>query len=88
MPNQLHHVVMRSHSAKTFVAFLIDVVGMEIQHEMQVPGEILEAALGWPPSGGADITMVGTGSSGLIEVLDVPESLRASCPKGLPHCRF
>jgi catechol 2,3-dioxygenase-like lactoylglutathione lyase family enzyme len=31
MSEQLHHVVMRSHSAETFVAFLTDVVGMEVQ---------------------------------------------------------
>jgi hypothetical protein len=33
---------MGSHSAQTFVAFLTDVVGMEIQFQMRVPGEILE----------------------------------------------
>lgn len=42
MPPQLHHVVMRSHSAPTFVAFLTDVVGMEVQFELHVPGEVLE----------------------------------------------
>jgi catechol 2,3-dioxygenase-like lactoylglutathione lyase family enzyme len=59
MPKQLHHVVMRSHSAKTFIAFLTDVVGMEVQFELRVPGEVLETTLGWPPSDGADVTMVG-----------------------------
>ena len=28
MPNQLHHVVMLSHSATRFIGFLTDVVGM------------------------------------------------------------
>ena len=59
MSKQLHHVVMRSHSAKSFVAFLTDVVGMEVQFSLRVPGEVFEQTLGWPPPDGADITMVG-----------------------------
>jgi hypothetical protein len=38
MPNHLHHVVMLSHSATRFIGFLIDVVGMEVQHSFRVPG--------------------------------------------------
>ncbi|MCV7299285.1 VOC family protein [Mycobacterium barrassiae] len=88
MAPRLHHVVMRSHSAQTFVAFLTDVVGMEIQFQMRVPGEILEKTLGWPPSDGADVTMLGTGDAGLIEVLDVPEHLRDVAPEGLAALSF
>ena len=61
MPNQLHHVVMLSHSATRFIGFLTDVVGMEVQHSFRVPGEILETTLGWPPSAGADVTILGSG---------------------------
>ena len=43
MSKQLHHVVMRSHSAATFIGFLTDVVGMKVQFRMRVPGEVLEA---------------------------------------------
>ena len=60
---------------------------MEVQFEMHVPGEVLEKTLGWPPSDGADVTMVGTGEAGLIEVLDVPEHLRDVAPEGLAACR-
>ncbi|AEV74485.1 hypothetical protein MycrhN_3976 [Mycolicibacterium rhodesiae NBB3] len=88
MPGHLHHVVMRSHSAPTFVAFLTDVVGMEVQFTMRVPGEILEKTLGWPPSDGADVTMLGSGDAGLIEVLDVPEHLRDVAPEGLAALSF
>ena len=88
MPAHLHHVVMRSHSAQTFVAFLTDVVGMEIQFQMRVPGEILEKTLGWPPSDGADVTMLGSGDAGLIEVLDVPPHLREAAPEGLAALSF
>ena len=45
MCKQLHHVVMRSHSAATFIGFLTDVVGIEVQFRMRVPGEVLEATL-------------------------------------------
>ncbi len=79
---------MRSHSAATFVAFLTDVVGMEVQFQIRVPGHVLEATLGWPPSDGADVTMLGSGDSGLIEVLDVPEHLRDIAPEGLAALSF
>jgi catechol 2,3-dioxygenase-like lactoylglutathione lyase family enzyme len=85
---QLHHVLMRSHSAETFIGFLTDVVGMEVQFRMRVPGEVLEATLGWPPSDGADVTMLGGGDAGLIEVLDVPEQMRAVAPEGLAALSF
>ncbi len=88
MPDTLHHVVMRSHSAKNFIAFLTDVVGMAVQFEIRVPGEVLEKTLGWPPSDGADVTMLGSGDSGLIEVLDVPEHLRGVAPEGLAALSF
>ena len=79
---------MRSHSAQTFIAFLTDVVGMEVQFQMRVPGEILEKTLGWPPSDGADVTMLGSGDAGLVEVLDVPPHLRDIAPEGLAALSF
>ncbi len=88
MPNQLHHVVMLSHSADRFIGFLTDVVGMDIQHSFRVPGEILQTTLGWPPSEGADVTILGSGLAGLVEVLDVPEQLRTAAPEGLAALSF
>jgi hypothetical protein len=88
VPTQLHHVVMRSHSARTFIAFLTEVVGMTVQYELRVPGAVLEATLGWPPSDGADVTILGQGEAGLIEVLDVPEHLREIAPEGLAALSF
>ena len=79
---------MRSHSASTFIQFLTDVVGMEIQSQFRVPGEVLETTLGWPPSEGADVTMLGSGDAGLIEVLDVPDHLRDAAPEGLAALSF
>jgi catechol 2,3-dioxygenase-like lactoylglutathione lyase family enzyme len=88
LPSQLHHVVMRSHSAPTFIAFLTDVVGMEVQAQFRVPGEVLETTLGWPASDGADLTMLGSGDVGLVEVIDVPEDLRDVAPEGLAALSF
>jgi hypothetical protein len=79
---------MRSHSASTFIQFLTDVVGMGIAAQFRVPGEVLEATLGWPPSEGADVTMLGSGDAGLVEVLDVPENLRDVAPEGLAALSF
>jgi catechol 2,3-dioxygenase-like lactoylglutathione lyase family enzyme len=88
LPNQLHHVVMRSHSANTFIQFLTDVVGMDVQNSFRVPGEVLQTTLGWPPSDGADVTILGSGVTGLVEVLDVPEHLREFAPEGLAALSF
>jgi hypothetical protein len=88
LPNHLHHVVMCSHAAPTFIKFLTDVVGMQVQLEFRVPGNILASTLGWPPSDGADVTMLGNGEAGMIEVLDVPEELRAVAPEGLAALSF
>ncbi|CNH42171.1 hypothetical protein [Mycobacterium conspicuum] len=79
---------MRSHSASTFIQFLTDVVGMDVQHSFRIPGEMLEATLGWPPSDGADVTILGSGDAGLIEVLDVPEKMRDIAPEGLAALSF
>src|SRR4051812_23445374 len=73
---------MRSHSASSFIQFLTDVVGMEVQAQFRVPGEVLESTLGGPPSDGADLTMLGGGDAGLIEVIDVPEDLSEAAPEG------
>ena len=88
VPNQLHHVVLRSHSSKSLIAFLIKTVGMTIQQEFRLPSSILEATLGWPACDGADVTILGSGTAGLIEVLDVPEGLRAVGPDGLAALSF
>ncbi len=61
---------------------------MDVQHSFRVPGEILENTLGWPPSEGADVTILGSGDAGLIEVLDVPEHLREVAPEGLAALSF
>lgn len=88
MSSQLHHVVMCSHSANDFVTFLTGVAGMTIQQQFHVPGEILESIWGWPPSIGAQVTLVGSGDCGLIEVLDVPAPLREVVPEGLAALTF
>jgi catechol 2,3-dioxygenase-like lactoylglutathione lyase family enzyme len=86
--SRLHHVVMLSHAADTFSAFLTEVVGMEVQFQIRIPGGVLEQSLGWPPCEGADLTMFGTGDAGLVEVVDVPEDLRAAVPEGLAGLSF
>src|SRR3984957_3897749 len=79
---------MCSHSADTFITFLTDVVGMDVQSQFAIPGEVLETTLGWPPSDGAMLTMLGSGDAGLIEVLEVPEKLRDTAPEGLTALSF
>jgi catechol 2,3-dioxygenase-like lactoylglutathione lyase family enzyme len=88
MPARLHHVVMLSHDAQTFHAFLTDVVGMEVQFRIRIPGQVLEQSLGWPPCDGADLAMFGSGDAGLVEVIDVPEDLRDAVGEGLAGLSF
>jgi hypothetical protein len=61
---------------------------MTIQQEFRLPSSLLETTLGWPPCGGADVTILGSGTAGLLEVLDVPEDLRAVVPEGLAALSF
>jgi hypothetical protein len=79
---------MRSHSAQTLIAFFTEVVGMAVQFQLRVPGQVLEQTLGWPPSDGAELTMLGTGDAGLVEVLDVPPQLRDVVSEGLAGLSF
>ncbi len=79
---------MRSHSAQTLIAFFTDVVGMQVQFQLRIPGHVLEQTLGWPPCDGAELTMLGTGEAGLVEVLDVPTQLRDAVPEGLAGLSF
>ena len=79
---------MRSHSAQTLIAFFTDVVGMQVQFQLRIPGHVLEQTLGWPPCDGAELTMLGTGEAGLVEVLDVPTQLRDVVPEGLAGLSF
>ena len=61
---------------------------MDVQASFPVPGPILETTLGWPPSEGANVTILGSGMAGLVEVLDVPEELRSVAPEGLAALSF
>ena len=88
MPDHLHHVVMCSHSAEVLVKFFTEVVGMGVQSQFAIPGEVLETTLGWAPSDGATLTMLGSGDAGLVEVLEVPEKLRDDVPEGLVALSF
>jgi hypothetical protein len=88
LPSHLHHVVVRSHSADTYIRFLVDVVGMPVLHTMRVSGDLFEKTLGWPPSDGGDVTMLGDGNAGMVAVLDVPENLRDTVPEGLGALSF
>ena len=88
MSKHLHHVVMSSHSADALIKFFTEVVGMEIQHQFPVPGHVFETTLGWPPSDGATITILGEGMAGLVEVLDVPAAVRSVQPEGLTALSF
>src|SRR5262245_46339795 len=88
MASRLHHVVCCAHDPGRLVAFLTDVVGMAVLESFRVPGDVLAATLGWPESEGADVQMLGEGSSGLVEVVAIPGSLQAQVPPGIAMLSF
>lgn len=58
------------------MTYLNHVVGLKVSRHFRVPGEGLTILMGWPESDGAEVWMLGEGSSGLVEVVGIPESLQ------------
>jgi catechol 2,3-dioxygenase-like lactoylglutathione lyase family enzyme len=88
MTKAAHHVVVHSHDAETFVRFLTEAIGMPVLHKMDVTSEMLEATMGWPPNDGTRLWVLGEGDHGLVEVVDVPPSLRDRVRDGLAVLSF
>jgi hypothetical protein len=88
MASGAHHIVIHTNSREDVVGFLNQVVGMAVLHELDIPTELLEKTMGWPPSEGTRICTLGEGDSGLVEVVGIPPSLRGVAHEGLAVLSF
>jgi hypothetical protein len=88
MASGAHHIVIHTNSRDQVVAFLNQVVGMSVLHELDIPTELLEKTMGWPPSEGTRICTLGEGDRGLVEVVQIPPSLRGVTREGLAVLSF
>jgi hypothetical protein len=88
MTSSTYSVKIHSHSPEELVRFLHEVVGMNVLHEYEVSTESLQRSFGWPPSEATRGWMLGEGDRGMVQVFDVPLSLRDTVPDGLGMVSF
>lgn len=89
MARRSHHLACVTDDRDTVVGFLTEVIGLEVQGELHAPPESCSAILGWPPDNpGADGTMLGEGPGGLVEVIEIPESVRDRVRPGIALASF
>jgi catechol 2,3-dioxygenase-like lactoylglutathione lyase family enzyme len=77
MPSKSHHVACFTDDPDAVHAYLTEVLGMPEHLRFHIPGDDLVATAGWPPNGGTEAVMYGTQPAGLVEVIAIPEELRA-----------
>jgi catechol 2,3-dioxygenase-like lactoylglutathione lyase family enzyme len=88
MPSSAHHVSLLTHDPDAVLACLTDVLGLQIVSSFFAPGPQFSALLGVPANDGARCWVLGKGTSGLIEVCEIPEKLRGSVEPGLRLIAF
>jgi hypothetical protein len=83
MPKSLSHVVVFTDDLDAVVRFLTDVAKVTSVNLYDVSAADLHALFGWPTDlGGAKGAFVGEGP-GSIDVLEIPEPLRATVKPGV-----
>lgn len=87
-PPLRHRVVVHCQTPGNFVGFLTDVVGMTVHTEMDLASELLEQAMGWPPSEGTHLWILGDRDHPSIHVMAIPPSLSGQVPDGLAVLSF
>ena len=71
------------------VGFLHSVLGLAVGPEVALEGTATAPILGWPAGNpGANGLMLGSGSSGLVEVVGVPPSLFGTVQPGIAMLSF
>lgn len=84
-----HHVSCVTFAGDEVVEFLNDVLGMPVMDQMSVPEDVTGDFLAWPrPNPGADASMLGAGSKGLVEVVRAPEEMRGRVNPGTAFITF
>jgi catechol 2,3-dioxygenase-like lactoylglutathione lyase family enzyme len=76
MPSRSHHIACVTDDPEAVIAFLTEVLGLELTGRLRAPGDATSTILGWPENDGAEGWMLGKGSGGLVEVIRIPDELR------------
>ena len=76
MPKRSHHIACVTDDPEAVIAFLTEVLDLELTGELRAPGDATSAILGWPENDGARGWMLGRGHGGLVEVIAIPDELR------------
>lgn len=89
MTRRSHHVACLTHDREKVIEFLTEVIGLERQMELHAPPESCTAILGWPDDNpGADGTMLGEGPGGIVEVIQIPDSIADRVEAGIALASF
>lgn len=89
MARRSHHLACVTDDRDAVVRFLTEVVGLEVHGELHAPPDSCAAILGWPEDNpGADGTMLGEGPGGLVEVIEIPDSLAGRVQPGIALASF
>jgi catechol 2,3-dioxygenase-like lactoylglutathione lyase family enzyme len=89
MPKSNHHVTCFTEDADAVHQFLTEVVGMTELDEVIIPADVAIALLGWPDGNpGCDGRIYGQGTSGLVEVLQIPPAMRGQIRSGVALISF
>jgi hypothetical protein len=87
MPSRVFQVVLFTDQVDEAARFLVDVVGLTDPRWFDVPGENNARAFGWPPEAGSRRVVLGDGP-GMIELVEIPASLRGTVAPGVAWLAF
>jgi hypothetical protein len=87
MPSRVFQVVLFSDEVDEAARFLVDVVGLIDPQWFDVPGEDNARAFGWPPDADSRRVVLGHGP-GMIELVEIPASLRGTVAPGVAWLGF
>ena len=77
MPRALHHVTIVSSEFERLRAFMESVIGLEIVQPVSGSAKVATQMLGWPEENpGFSGVILGSGNAGLVEIIEIPQSLK------------
>ena len=90
MASRSHHVAAITPDPDAVIAFLHDVIGLDIiTTELAAPPEAATHILGWPEGNpGVRGAMLGKGPGGIVEVIGIPPEIQDEVPAGFALISF
>jgi hypothetical protein len=87
MPSRVFQVVLLTDEIEETARFLVDVVGLGDPRWFDAPGEQNARVFGWPPDAHSRRVVLGQGP-GMIELMEIPVSLRGTVEPGVAFLGF